>query len=145
MITTTTLAAALCLAATLHNEARNQPTTTQRAVIAVILNNADLDNLQTICTTAQNHHKFTSNKPANFSGKALVSSVPTSHQNYLAIGVPKNDAKAYLKALQLAAHALGNPREFAKPYPYHYFNNLRLGKRFKTPVKAKRIGALLFY
>jgi hypothetical protein len=151
---------ALCLAATTHNEARNQPQQAQRAVLCTIINNTPEPTTTTkatttkatttkatttpLCTTAQNPKKYTSNHPKNFAGKAQVSGMPTSHKAQTA-RIPKSDTAAYLSVLRLATYAVENPQAFCAAMPYHYFNNTYLGKRYPTPLKAKRIGALLFY
>lgn len=146
----TAITYALCIAATTHNEARNQSTQAQRAVICTIINNTNKANDQqtttpaTPCSIATNTKKYTSNRTRNFAGKALVSGAPTSHHAQ-AIRIPRSDTTSYLKAIRLATYAVENPQTFCTNYPYHYFNNFELGVRYQTGIKPKRIGALLFY
>ena len=142
LTTAAALAHALCLAATAHIEARGQGDRAQQLVISTILNNSHNHHHPTPCDTAQDANKYSANRPQHFSGTALVSGKPPSHYTQT-IGIPKNDVSAYLRSIRLATYAVEYPQAFASPY--HYFNNVELGKRYKTPVKAKRVGKLLFY
>ncbi len=122
------MAAAYCLAAVMFFEALNQPKEAMIGVAQVALELA-ADQQQPVCKAV---------RPGTFSWQTPKGKIPR----------PKAplDKEVYSEQVKLAkkmvAKKLRSKRLKGK---YHYFNTVKLGRRFKTKERLVRIGDLVFY
>ena len=115
-------ASLLCLALAMYSESRGESEDGQVAVAAIIMNRLEDDHYpKSICKIVK-HHSWNSNRP---------------------LSKVKEKAALY-KAKQLAQMYISG--KIKNPVgPRLYFNQVRLGKRFKTPNSPLRIDGHLFY
>lgn len=104
-----------CLATAVYNESRNQPEVTQLAVMSVVMNRGSDP-----CKTILEPHQFAFVKKGR---------IP-----------PVKEPKTFKKIQKLVRE--GRPNLSKK---YTFFNELRLGVRYKTDAKPVRLGKLIFY
>jgi len=114
--------ATACLMAAMFFEARNQPRASQIAVQSVVLNRS-LKSHKSVCGVLKKHKQFTWAK----GGK-----IPPVRP------VGRLDKQAY-KVLRKHLYKRNLSRK------YLYFNTVRMGRRYKTPVPVVRIANMLFY
>lgn len=113
----------LCLSLNIYFEARGEPLEGQEAVAAITMNRSkDKDKPMSVCSVVY--------EPGAFSWTRHHMKVKDKESFDRA----KNIAKDYLAGKR--HKTIGNRK---------YFNERRLGKRFKTPHKSMRIGKLLYY
>jgi spore germination cell wall hydrolase CwlJ-like protein len=112
----------LCLSLNIYHEARGESIDTRSAVAAITINRTkDKDHPSSICKVVYESKQFS-----------------WTHHNKIVL-----DKKAFEEAKEIAKlyitgkkHRIGNRT---------YFNELRLGKRYKTPYPPIIIGKLMFY
>jgi hypothetical protein len=122
------LAAAVCLAGAMFFESRNQPKEAMLGVGQVTIEHAHRDKT-TVCKAV---------KPGRFEWQTKRGKTPN----------PKMpaDKAVYVEQKQIA-NAMLNKGVRSKKLrgKYYYFNEKRLGRRFKSNVPLVRIGNLVFY
>ena len=113
----------LCLSLTIYHEARGEPRVVQEAVAAITMNRTrDKDYPSNVCKVV--------NTPRAYSWVKQHKRV----KELKAFNRAKNIAKLYLSG------KINN-----KVGKRLFFNHYKLGKRYKTPYKAIRLGHFLIY
>lgn len=122
--------ALFCLALNSYRETRSEEVAAQIAAMRVLQNRATL-NHSSVCAELAKNKQF-----------AWVKKYGITYPN------PQGelDKAAWKQAQQLAKSVLSNDVLVRGITPSHtYFNEVRLGKRYRTKNKIKRIGKMLFY
>jgi hypothetical protein len=117
-----------CLAGAMFFESRNQPKETMVAVGQVVIEHSHHDKT-TVCKAV---------KPGRFKWQTKKGKHPD----------PKKplDKEVYAKQKQIANAMLSKGLKSKKlKGKYYYFNESRLGRRFKSEVPLVHIGDLVFY
>jgi spore germination cell wall hydrolase CwlJ-like protein len=122
--------ALLCLALNSYRETRGEEVAAQIAAMKILQNRAEL-NHTTVCQEVAKHKQFAWVRKYGITD-------PKPHGQI--------DKAAWIQAKQLAKSVLVNDVIVKGITPKHtFFNEARMGKRYKTKTKVKRIGKMLFY
>jgi spore germination cell wall hydrolase CwlJ-like protein len=127
--------AATCLALTVYFESRGEPSMGQHYVAHVVMNRSEDYEGKKICAAVFDRNQF-----------SWVNDIRRSNDlSVMARRALKNvsDKKAWDESLDVASKVISRRRDIT--HGAMYFNERRMGIRYVTSIKPKRIGNQIYY